>query len=117
VYHSRAICVGERSRTAYGGSRSSSAASAGDRQAIESAVEGLKKANEANDTAAIERALEQLTAAQHKAAESMYKQAPPGDAGHAPGAEPGAAESGAHGAPSGSKSDVIDAEVVDEGKQ
>ena len=34
----------------------------------------LKKATEANDTAAIERALEQLTAAQHKAAESLYKQ-------------------------------------------
>ena len=54
---------------------------AADRQAIESAIEALKKANESNDTAAIERALEQLTAAQHKAAESMYKQAPPGGPG------------------------------------
>jgi molecular chaperone DnaK len=91
--------------------------SAADRQAIESAVEALKKANEANDSAAIERALEQLTAAQHKAAESMYRQAAPG-AG--PGGAPGPdAEStrGSAGAGGGAKSDVIDAEVVDEGKQ
>ena len=87
-----------------------------DRQAIESAVESLKKANESNDTAAIERALEQLTSAQHKAAESMYKQAPPGGP-QAPGGVPGPEPGAAPGAASGGRSDVIDAEVVDEGKQ
>jgi len=87
-----------------------------DRQAIEAAIEAVKKATEANDTAAIERALEQLTAAQHKAAESLYKQ--PGDSAETPGAGPGAEPGGpAPGSSSGAKNDVIDAEVVDEGKQ
>jgi molecular chaperone DnaK len=90
---------------------------AADRQAIESAVEALKKATESNDTAAIERALEQLTSAQHKAAESMYKQAQPGGPANPSGAGRGAEPGAAAGAPHGAKSDVIDAEVVDEGKQ
>jgi len=77
----------------------------------------MKKATESNDTAAIERGLEQLTAAQHKAAESMYKQGAAaggaGPSGGGPGGETGSAPAGE----SGGKSDVIDAEVVDEGKQ
>src|SRR5712664_1187637 len=48
--------------------------SAADKQAIESAMEAVKKATEGTDAAAIERALEGLTSAQHKAAESLYKQ-------------------------------------------
>ena len=48
--------------------------SAADRQAIEAAMDGVKKANEGNDAAAIQRALDELTAAQHKAAEALYKQ-------------------------------------------
>ena len=51
--------------------------SAADRQAIETAMEAVKKANEGTDAAAIQRALEQLTAAQHKAAETLYKQQAP----------------------------------------
>src|ERR1700681_2325432 len=51
--------------------------SAPDRQAIETASEAVKKATEANDPAAIQRALDQLTAAQHKAAESLYRQTQP----------------------------------------
>jgi molecular chaperone DnaK len=92
--------------------------SAEDRQAIESAIEAVKKANESNDSAGIERALEQLTAAQHKAAESMYRQAAPG-AGPGGPSQPGAESTpgGSANAGGGSKSDVIDAEVVDEGKQ
>jgi molecular chaperone DnaK len=88
-----------------------------DKQAIEEAMEGVKKANEGTDAAAIQTALDQLTAVQHKAAESLYKQ---GAAAGAPGAGgPGDAAGGASagsgaGAPKG---DVIDAEVVDEGKQ
>jgi molecular chaperone DnaK len=92
---------------------------AADRQAIESAMEAVKKASEGTDTAAIERALEGLTAAQHKAAESLYKQQASGSSG--PGA-PGGADSagggaaGGAGASGGQQGDVIDAEVVDEGK-
>jgi len=51
---------------------------AADRQAIEGAVETLKKAVESTRAAAIQRALDQLTAAQHKAAEALYKQQAPG---------------------------------------
>ncbi len=47
---------------------------AADRQAIESAMEAVKKASEGADAAAIQKALDDLTAAQHKAAESLYKQ-------------------------------------------
>src|SRR5581483_9096646 len=90
---------------------------AGDRQEIESAVEAVKKASEGNDAAAIQKALDQLTAAQHKAAESLYRQA--GAArGDAQGArEAGASAGSASGANETKTGDVIDAEVVDEGKQ
>jgi len=86
---------------------------ASDRAAIEAAVNDVKSALEKNDAAPIKSALERLTAAQHKLAEGLYQQA--GQAG-APGAgagpDAGAAPGG--GAP---KDDVIDAEVVDEGKK
>jgi molecular chaperone DnaK len=87
-----------------------------DRQAIESAIEAAKKAIESGDAAAIQRSLDTLTAVQHKAAETLYKQQAPGGAGAAPGGDAGAGKTGesSAGAP---KSDVIDAEVVDEGKQ
>ena len=55
--------------------------SASDKQAIEAAMEAVKKANEGTDAAAIQQALDQLTAAQHKAAESLYKQQAPGGGG------------------------------------
>ena len=88
---------------------------AADRSAIEGAIEELKKANQGTDAAAIQRALDQLTAAQHKAAESLYRQqAQPGPSGQAPGGDAGSPGSqSSAGAPKG---DVIDAEVVDEGK-
>jgi molecular chaperone DnaK len=87
-----------------------------DRQAIESAIEAAKKAIESGDAAAIQRSLDTLTAVQHKAAETLYKQQAPGGAGAASGGDAGAGKAGesSAGAP---KSDVIDAEVVDEGKQ
>jgi molecular chaperone DnaK len=93
---------------------------AADKQAIESAMEAVKKASESSDAAAIQTALDQLTAAQHKAAESLYKQQAAG--GGAPGGGEGGQGAGGAGqagsAPNDSKSgDVIDAEVVDEGKQ
>ena len=90
---------------------------AGDRAAIESAIADAKKAIEANDTAAINRALEALTTAQHKAAETLYRQQQPGGAPRPEaGAEPGTGPS----APGGGEQpggDVIDAEVVDEDKK
>jgi molecular chaperone DnaK len=87
--------------------------SASDKQAIEAAIDAVKKAGESNDAAAIQRALDQLTSAQHKAAESLYRQT---QGGGGPGGEAGTSGAGPTGE-SGPKSDVIDAEVVDEGKQ
>jgi molecular chaperone DnaK len=88
---------------------------AADRQPIESAIEELKKAIEKNDVAEMKRRLEALNAAQHKAAEAMYRTASAAGGG-APGGQPG----GPTGAPGGSApdtSDVIDAEVVEEEKK
>jgi molecular chaperone DnaK len=90
--------------------------SASDRQAVEAAIEKLKTASQGADAAAVQTALDQLTSAQHKAAEALYRQqaqSPPG------GATDSHAESGQapRGGASGGKSEVIDAEVVDEGKQ
>ena len=98
---------------------------AADKSEIESAIETLKTASAGTAPAAIQRALEQLTAAQHKAAETLYRQQA---AGAAAGGAPGGAGAGASGggAQGGSAQggagaqktgDVIDAEVVDEGKQ
>jgi molecular chaperone DnaK len=97
--------------------------SSSDKSAIESAMEAVKKAIEGTDAAEIQRALDLLTSAQHKAAESLYRQQAPGGAGA--GASGGGDGAGAGcGAPGGSSAgtgrpsgDVIDAEVVDEGKQ
>jgi len=91
-----------------------------DKRAIEEAMAAVKKANEGTDAAAIQTALDQLTAAQHKAAEALYKQggaagAPGGGAG-GPGEAPGAGGAGASAESGAPKGDVIDAEVVDEGK-
>ena len=95
--------------------------SAGDKQAIEEAMDAVRKANEGTDSAAIQRALDQLTSAQHKAAEALYKQgAAAGTSAAAGGADGGAGSASAEsasGAASEPKGDVIDAEVVDEGKQ
>ena len=83
--------------------------SASDKQPVESAIDEAKKAIEKNDAAAIKAALEHLTSAQHKLAEQLYKQASPGAA---PPADGGAGQG-----PEAPKSDVIDAEVVDDGKK
>ena len=81
---------------------------ASDRQAVETAMAEVKGAIEKNEAPAIKSALERLTAAQHKLAEALYKQSAPG-AGATDDAPPGGGD-----APKG---DVIDAEVVDEGKK
>jgi molecular chaperone DnaK len=93
---------------------------AADKAAIESAMEAVKKASEGSDAAELQRTLDQLTAAQHKAAESLYRQqappggAPGGDAGG--GAGPAGPSSGGSSGGGAASGDVIDAEVVDEGK-
>jgi molecular chaperone DnaK len=92
--------------------------SASDRQPIEAAIEDLKKAIEKNDTAEMKRKMETLTAAQHKAAEALYRAANTGAEapGGGPGGAPGdtGAQAGRDSRPSG---DVIDAEVVEEEKK
>ena len=95
---------------------------AGDRQAIETATEALRKGLESNDAGSINRLMEELLQAQHQAAASLYQQAPGSGAGPSGGGPtPGAGSSGSatgSGQPqSGAGGDVIDAEVVDEGKQ
>jgi len=91
---------------------------AGDRQAIETATEALKKALESNDPSAVNRAMEALTQAQHKAAASLYQQAStPGGSGASGGGPSGGSANPSSGSGQASGGDVIDAEVVDEGKQ
>jgi molecular chaperone DnaK len=89
-----------------------------DRQAIETAMDAVRKALESNDAPAIRHGMEQLTQAQHKAAANLYQQAAPG--GGAPGGsaqgDGGAGRAAGGAGPTGAPSDVIDAEVVDEGK-
>jgi molecular chaperone DnaK len=84
--------------------------SASDRQAVEGAVERLKKAMEGSDPSAVERAITELTTAQHKAAETLYKTASEPQTGGGP-SESGSAPGG------GDAGEVIDAEVVDEDKR
>ncbi|MBF8300089.1 MAG: chaperone protein DnaK, partial [Acidobacteria bacterium] len=70
---------------------------ADDKSAVESAIGSLKTAMAANDTAGMNRAMEQLTQAQHKAAEALYKQSGTGGST----GSTGSAGSGAGGAGSG----------------
>ena len=82
---------------------------AAERQPIEAAISTLKKALEDNDGPAMASGVEQLTAAQHKAAETLYRQA------QADGAEGQPGPSSEAGGPK-SEGEVIDAEVVEEDK-
>ena len=87
---------------------------------IQDSIDAVKKAKEASDVDGIKQALEQLTTAQHKAAEEMYKQTQ--DSGTPPPGEPPPGEASAGGeSASGDASedggDVIDAEVVEDDKK
>jgi molecular chaperone DnaK len=89
--------------------------SASDKAEIEAAMADLRKAIDGNDTAGMTSGMEKLMAAQHKAAEALYKAQ--AGAGAAPGGEPGAAPGNDQGGSGGaSEGDVIDAEVVDDKK-
>src|SRR3984893_8072239 len=88
---------------------------AGDVTRFETAIAELERVAKGEDLAAIQRALDQLTAAQHKAAESLYRQTQPGGAG-APGGGGGGEDGAGQGEPArpagggAPKSDVIDAD-------
>ena len=82
--------------------------------AVESTIEELKKANGGADVSAISLAMEHLMAAQHKAAESLYKQAQPGGGGGQSGGTAPPHGDGGPGDSGAKKDDVIDAEVVDD---
>jgi molecular chaperone DnaK len=85
-----------------------------DRAEVESAMADLKRAIEANDMAAMNAGMDKLMAAQHKAAEALYRQQSSSGSGPATGPQPGGPSGGSDG---GSKDgDVIDAEVVDDKK-
>jgi len=85
-----------------------------DRAPIETAIEELKKAIDRNDTAEMKRAMEALNAAQHRAAEAMYRNA---SAAGAPGGSAGGGSQQPSAGGGGSQGDVIDAEVVEEEKK
>ena len=86
---------------------------ASDKAAVEAGIAALKSALASNDAAAMTKAMEQLTQAQHKAAEALYKQGATGAGGAGSEGSAGSAGSGTGAAPG----DVIDAEVVDEEKK
>jgi molecular chaperone DnaK len=91
--------------------------SAAERTDLEAAMAELRKAIEANDTAGMNAGMDRLVAAQHKAAETIYKQrATPGGAAAEPGPAPGGDAGGASAGGGARDGDVIDAEVVDDKK-
>ena len=101
-----------------------------ERKPVEEAVAELRKAAEGGDAAAINQALEKLNAAQQTAAQALYaKTAQAGSGSAAGGGGAGAGPGGASGAGAGpgpgagpggpragNAGDVIDAEVVEDGK-
>ena len=84
---------------------------------IRQEIEHTKKAVESENIDRIKQAMESLTRASHKMTEMMYQQAGPqaADTGGGQGAASGSASGGDGSA--GAEGDVIDAEVVDEGKK
>ena len=92
--------------------------SAADKQPIEEATAALKKANEGTDLQAIAAAMEQLNAAQHKAAEALYKQTQAETASQpAPSGDSGESGGQAESTGGGGDGEVIDAEVVEDDKK
>ncbi len=86
---------------------------AGEREAVQHAVDELKKAIAASDIAPITRAMEELTRAQHKAAEALYRSSQAGEAAGTGPSQPGGDAAGQSGQ-TPPKDEVIDAEVVDD---
>src|SRR5437899_1309858 len=86
--------------------------SGGEKSDVEAALVDAKKALEGSDKDAMNAAREKLTAASHKLAEVMYKQAPPPQGGAQAGPQAGA-DGGAGGGNGKAQEGVIDAEYVD----
>ncbi len=88
-----------------------------ERKPVEEAVAALRKANESGDAAAIDQALETLNAAQQTAAQALYAKTAQAASGPGGGPEDGPGPGAGPGGPrAGNAGDVIDAEVVDDGK-
>ena len=87
--------------------------STSDREPIERAVVDVKKALESESGEGLTEAMEALTAAQHKAAEAMYKQGAEAANANDPAAA-GVAGEGAAPPPDAAEGEVIDAEVVED---
>jgi molecular chaperone DnaK len=91
--------------------------SGAERGDVENALADAKKALEGADAKAMNTAKDKLTAASHKLAEAMYKQAQPQGGAAGAGPQPGGPQPGANGGAEaeGKKKDegVIDAEYVD----
>ena len=87
--------------------------STSDREPIERAVVDVKKALESESGEGLTEAMEALTAAQHRAAEAMYKQGAEA-ASESDQAAAGAAGEGAAPPPDAAEGEVIDAEVVED---
>jgi molecular chaperone DnaK len=85
-----------------------------DKAAVRTAIDSLKSAMSSNDAAAMKTAIEQLTQAQHKLAETLYRQSGAQTGAPESGTSPGGEPPRGGDAGGGSTSDVIDAEVVDE---
>ncbi|TAN22230.1 MAG: molecular chaperone DnaK [Acidobacteria bacterium] len=88
---------------------------ASDAQAVDAALADGRKALEGGDTAAMVAAKDALTAATHKLAEALYKNASAQPGGQAPPSEPEPGAGAAPGTGNGEAKpgDVIDAEYVD----
>ena len=90
---------------------------ADDIRAVETALEALKKAIPGEDVAAIRKAMDDLQRASHAMADALYKQAQARTAPPAGGPDTGPAAGGAGSRQAPGPGDVIDAEVVDDGKK
>jgi molecular chaperone DnaK len=88
--------------------------SAADKASVQSAIDALKSALSGSDVAVIKSAMEGLTQAQHKVAETLYKQGSGPGPGDAPGSQRPSGPSPGDASAGSAPGDVIDAEVVDE---
>jgi molecular chaperone DnaK len=92
--------------------------SADDIGPVESAMSSLRQAMQGDDLAAIRNGIDELQHASHKMAETLYRQGgtEAGDTANGPGAPPEGEGQASAGQASGA-GDVVEGEVVDEGKK
>ncbi|MBE3096302.1 MAG: molecular chaperone DnaK, partial [Planctomycetes bacterium] len=89
---------------------------AGDAGKIDAAIEALRKTLQGEDAAATRKAMDDLQRVSHSMADVLYKQAQARTADSA-GPQPGAAPGGPGAGNAPGAGEVIDAEVVDDGKK